>query len=501
MVEDLLIVANNSLPPRIILPDQLGPHFVDDPNQKIILLVPFDLTFGRNIHIQKAIWWMSAILHRVNSAIEKIELVECDTLADFTEKFTGPAEVIGPTSYQARKAFLGKDNFIRLPSRGFVSSEKDFADWIKQKAGKKFKLEDFYRYARIKHRILVDDSNEPVGGSWNYDDENRLPPPKGQHKLELVESYIPQWDQIDELAYEKIQNFISQGHSYMGKFSRERYFAVTHEESSKALENFIQTRLEQFGPYEDASLSADWQMSHSLLSAPLNIGLLDPRELIDKAVSQIQHGAPINSVEGFVRQILGWRDYVWHLYWYFSESYSTDNNELNAKQPLPDWMSSLDSSKLKANCLRQVTDDLAERAWLHHIQRLMILGNWAMQQQVNPQLLVDWFDRGFIDGHPWVMAANVIGMSQYADGGKMSTKPYAAGGAYINRMSDFCKGCEYQPDIRVGPKACPFTSGYWKFIDRHQDRFVKNPRMSRAVYGLNRLKDLDQLLAEPGNQS
>ena len=131
----------------------------------------------------------------------------------------------------------------------------------------------------------------------------------------------------------------------------------------------------------------------------------------------------------------------------------------------------------------------------------MILGNWTMQQGVNPQQLVDWFDRMFIDGHQWVMAANVIGMSQYADGGRMSTKPYASGGAYINKMTDFCKSCVFKPEVRVGPTACPFTAGYWKFINQHQARFVKNPRMSRAVYGLNRLSDRDQLMAENSNQS
>jgi deoxyribodipyrimidine photolyase-related protein len=501
MDEDLPTGSNKSIPVRVLLPDQLGPHFIDDPKQKILLVVPFDSTFGRQMHIQKAVWWMSAILHRIAEADGQIELVECENLESFVSIFKEEAEVIGPTSFQARKAFMKNANFKRLPSRGFVTSEQDFAHWIKDRSGKRFKLEDFYRFARVKHGLLVDEDNQPIGGNWNFDADNRLPPPKGLNKLNLPESFIPQWDQIDELALQKIQNYIDNGNEYLGKFSKNRYFAVNRDESLKALENFIQTRLHQFGPFEDASLTDDWQMAHSLLSAPLNIGLIDPLEMINAAIAELAKGAPINSVEGFVRQILGWRDYVWHLYWFFTETYSAESNFLAANQPLPIWMQRLDSAALKANCLKQVTDDLSDRAWLHHIQRLMILGNWAMQQQINPQLLVDWFDRSFIDGHPWVMAANVIGMSQYADGGRMSTKPYAAGGAYINKMTDFCKGCEFKPEVRVGATACPFTAGYWKFIDRHKESFSKNPRMTRAVYGLNRLKDLDQLLAESSNQS
>jgi deoxyribodipyrimidine photolyase-related protein len=250
---------------------------------------------------------------------------------------------------------------------------------------------------------------------------------------------------------------------------------------------------------EDASLTNDWHMAHSLMSAPLNIGLLDPMKLIRAVEKEHKNGAPIASVEGFIRQIMGWRDYVWHLYWLFGENYTKDNNYLKANNKLPDWLANLDTKNVKANCLKTVVSDLEQRAWVHHIQRLMMLGNWCMQQRINPQELVDWFDRLFIDGHPWVMAANVIGMSQYADGGKMSTKPYTSGGSYINKMSNFCGGCVYKPDVRVGKDACPFTAGYWKFLNTHKDKFAKNPRMSQGVNGLKRLKDLDQLLKEKSN--
>ena len=497
----MAIKKTNSSVSRILLPDQLGPHFVDDPAQKLLLVVPFDMTFGRQLHIQKAVWWMSAILRRLATSQNEIELIECENLTDWVDRFSDVAEVIGPTSYQARKAFSDKNKFLRLPSRGFVTSEADFQQWILQRAGKRLKLEDFYRAARIKHKVLLDESDNPLGGSWNYDAENRLPPPRNKLTLELAASYQPQWDEIDEKAYSIIQSYQAKGVKYLGQFSKHRYFAQSHQESINALDNFLDTRIKDFGPYEDASLTADWQMAHSLLSAPLNIGLIDPKVLIEKASLSLKKGAPLNSVEGFIRQIMGWRDFIWHLYWHFGEEYILSSNELSANKDIPDWMSQLNSDEPKAQCLKQITSDLSERAWLHHIQRLMILGNWTMQQGVNPQQLVDWFDRMFIDGHQWVMAANVIGMSQYADGGRMSTKPYAAGGAYLNKMTDFCKSCVFKPEVRVGPTACPFTAGYWKFINQHQARFVKNPRMSRAVYGLNRLSDRDQLMAENSNQS
>jgi deoxyribodipyrimidine photolyase-related protein len=348
------------------------------------------------------------------------------------------------------------------------------------------------------HSVLVDGNDEPIGGAWNFDADNRQSPPKNQTKLDLKKAYYPVEDEIDKTARKKINELEKAGYVFIGK-DDVREFAATEAEANKVFKNFIETRLNAFGPMEDASLTNDWHMAHSLMSAPLNIGLLDPMKLIRAVEKEHKNGAPIASVEGFIRQIMGWRDYVWHLYWVFGENYTKENNYLNANNKLPDWLANLDTKNVNANCLKTVVSDLEQRAWVHHIQRLMMLGNWCMQQGINPQELVDWFDRLFIDGHPWVMAANVIGMSQYADGGKMSTKPYTSGGSYINKMSNFCGGCVYKPDVRVGEQACPFTAGYWKFLNTHKDKFAKNPRMSQGVNGLKRLKDLDQLLKEKSN--
>jgi deoxyribodipyrimidine photolyase-related protein len=483
---------------RILLPDQLGSHFIDDHDGQIIILVPTQDLWARKMHRAKAQWWLSAILHRKEELGSRCKIVECESVKEFADSFKDKASVIAPTSFHARKAFMGKDNIEKLPSRGFVTSEKEFTSWVNQREQKKLKLEDFYRHARVLHSVLVTGDDSPVGGSWNYDHDNRLPPPKNVTKLDLAKPWYPQEDEIDKKARQRINELERQGFSFVG-IDEKRLFAASEKEAQSALKNFLETRLNQFGPYEDASLVNDWHMSHSILSAPMNIGLLDPLKVVKAAEKELKNKAPLASVEGFIRQIMGWRDYVWHLYWNFGENYVSENNHLQATKPIPNWLLELDHTDVKANCLKTVVKDLNQRAWVHHIQRLMMLGSWCMQQGINPQELVDWFDRVFIDGHPWVMAANVIGMSQYADGGKMSTKPYTSGGAYINKMSNFCSGCVYKPDVRVGQDACPFTAGYWKFIHKHKEEFAKNFRMGQSVNGLKRLKDLEQLLKEKSN--
>jgi deoxyribodipyrimidine photolyase-related protein len=241
-------------------------------------------------------------------------------------------------------------------------------------------------------------------------------------------------------------------------------------------------------------------MSHSLLSVPMNLGLLDPLEVIRAAEdAYLQGRAPINSVEGFIRQILGWRDYVWHLYWHFGEDY-VDNNQLKATQPLPESWLRLAAQDFESNCLRHTIGGVSQRGWLHHIERLMILGNVAMQRGLNPKELNDWFIDNFVDGTPWVMPANVIGMSQFADGGLMSTKPYAGGGAYISKMTNYCGGCRFDPKIRVGENACPVTAGYWNFLAKHEAEFSKNHRMFQPMAGLRKLADLTEVIAQEENR-
>jgi deoxyribodipyrimidine photolyase-related protein len=235
-------------------------------------------------------------------------------------------------------------------------------------------------------------------------------------------------------------------------------------------------------------------MAHSMLSASLNLGLLDPLDVVRRAERAYREGAAsLSSVEGFCRQILGWRDYVWHCYWYFGDRYPRARF-LRAGRALPAWFRDLNPDGLLAACLRDVLSGVRDRAWVHHIPRLMVLGNLALQRGWKPAEVTAWFARCFVDGYPWVMVPNVMGMSQYADGGRMTTKPYAAGGAYINRMSDYCGGCPFDPKRRNGDEACPYTAGYWAFLHRNRERLAGNPRMNQPLAGLGRIDDIDEIV-------
>ncbi len=232
-------------------------------------------------------------------------------------------------------------------------------------------------------------------------------------------------------------------------------------------------------------------MAPSLLSVPLNLGLLHPLDVVREVESAYRAGdVPLASAEGFVRQVLGWREYVWHLYWHFGPAYLR-RNALRAHTPLPDWWVSLDADAVIAACLRAALEGVRDRGWTHHIPRLMVLGNHALQRGYQPQALSDWFRESFVDGFEWVMPTNVIGMSQHADGGMLATKPYASGGAYVNRMSDHCGRCAFDPRKRLGDVACPFTAGYWAWVDRHREVLAANNRTARAVASMRRLPDLD----------
>lgn len=231
-----------------------------------------------------------------------------------------------------------------------------------------------------------------------------------------------------------------------------------------------------------------WHLAHSLLSPALNLGLLLPGEVCDAAERAYRSGAvPIASAEGFIRQVIGWREYVWGLYWRWMPGFR-DANALGAHAPLPAAFT--DPATTEMRCVAHTVQGVEDRGWAHHIQRLMVLANLATLAGVEPQEVVTWFTDWFVDGAEWVMLPNVIGMGIHADGGRMATKPYVSGGRYIDRMSDHCGRCRYDPTKRVGDDACPHTTLYWDFLDRHRQRFAKNPRLAQPVRGLDRLTDL-----------
>lgn len=478
---------------QILFADQLGSHFTLDGEAVTILEVAGQFR-KRRYHRQKAHLILSGIRHR---AANGAELVKVDSYRDYQPP--SGAVVVAPSS-RAMRSLVEHWGIEQLPARGFASTEVEFATWL---AGnpKKLVMEDFYRWQRSRLGILVEHTPSgiaPVGGQWNFDSDNRLPPPKTA-TLNLPDPWWPIEDDIDERVRWDLDRLADDGVQFLG-VDGPRRFAVTEQEALEAANHFLDLRLDTFGPYEDAMLKSDWTMSHSLLSVPLNLGLLDPISLAREAESRLSAGTPIASIEGFVRQIIGWRDYVWHLYWQFGPEY-LNLNAMNANESLPQSWANLKADTIEANCVKQSIADLTKYGWLHHIQRLMILANQAAQRAYQPLVVNEWFTDAFVDGTPWVMPANVIGMGLYADGGLMSTKPYIAGGAYISKMSNYCGECPFDPKKRLGEDACPFTAGYWNYLASNREAFAKNHRMFKPLAGLSRLTDLDAVVQQEADRS
>jgi deoxyribodipyrimidine photolyase-related protein len=452
-----------------------------DPKTDAIAMVESArMTTGRAWHPMRLFFLISSARHFAESLRSEGFTVHFDkapTTIDGLKKIQGlfpgaPIVCAEPSSFKQYAAL--KDFGVSFVANDFfLTSRADFALWAR--AQKSFLMENFYRAQRVRLNVLVE-GGKPTGGAWNFDKENRLPPPKNYEWPKYLEHSR---DAIDEEVAKELN------------YSPGTTWATTREGALAQLENFIKNHFANFGPYEDAMANDNWAVHHSLLSPYLNNGLLHAQEVIDAAIVAFKGGSiPIASCEGFVRQIIGWREYVNGMYWFLGEEYEK-NNQLEAKRELLPLLR--DPEKTSMNCVKSIVTDINERAWVHHIPRLMVLSNLALITGTNPQQFLDWMREVFIDATQWVMVPNVIGMGLHADGGAMMTKPYAAGGAYISRMSSYCKGCAYDPKLRVGETACPFTTLYWDFLDRHKESFAKNHRMSQQVFGLNRLKDLPEL--------
>ena len=375
------------------------------------------------------------------------------------------------------RALLESCGVELVRSNQFLCHPDDFATWAQGRT--QLKLEDFYRWQRRRLGYLMD-GDEPATGRWNYDDQNREPPPKGGRDRWPVPLTTP----LDDLDHAVVADLPS---TVWGA-PPDGVWATSRAEALRRLHHFVEHLLPVFGPHEDAMLADNWHLAHSLLAQYLNIGLLHPREVCDAVEAAYRDGhVPIASAEGFIRQVIGWREYVWGLYWLWGEAYGA-SNDLGATRPLPPLFEGRAATEMR--CVSVTLQTLYDHAWVHHIQRLMILGNLALLAGVDPRAMTDWMWAGFVDGGEWVMVPNVVGMALHADGGKMATKPYAAGGAYIAKMSDYCRGCRFDRTKRTGPDACPFTTLYWDFIDRHADRFARNPRMARQVAASRQLADL-----------
>jgi len=363
----------------------------------------------------------------------------------------------------------------------FLASHADFEKHAKGR--KQLRMEFFYREMRAKHGVLMD-AGKPVGGEWNYDSENRKSFGKEGPPLKPA----PRRFMPDAITREVIAVVEGKFGSHPGSLA-EFDWPVTADEAQVALADFIEHRLAEFGDYQDAMWTREPWLYHSRLSAVMNLKLLDPREVIAAAEKAYRTGrAPLAGVEGFIRQILGWREYVRGIYWRFMPEY-VGMNSLGCEQPLPKfyWTGETDM-----NCLRDAIGQTLKHGYAHHIQRLMVTGLFSLLLGVRPREVHEWYLAVYVDAIEWVELPNTLGMSQHGDGGIMASKPYIASGKYIQRMSNYCSGCRYDPAKSTGPNACPFTTLYWDFLMQHEPRLKMNQRMSMQVRNVARLSEAEK---------
>jgi deoxyribodipyrimidine photolyase-related protein len=363
-----------------------------------------------------------------------------------------------------------------LRDHRFLSTRQEFADWAEGR--KELRMENFYREMRKATGLLMEDG-KPVSGQWNFDHDNRKPPKNG---LDIPDRPRFEPDEITVNVMKMVEDRFPDRFGEIEPFN----FAVTSADAEKALDHFISECLPMFGDYQDAMVTGEAFLYHSLLSAYINAGLLDPLKTCQAAEAVYAKGnAPINAVEGFIRQIIGWREFIRGIYWMKMPGYE-DENFFDAKEDLPDFYW---TGETKMRCISEVVRQTREYAYSHHIQRLMITGNFALLAGIAPKQVHEWYLAVYADAYEWVEMPNTIGMALFADGGLLASKPYAASANYINKMSDFCGNCSYAHNQNTGDSACPFNSLFWDFLDRNRDKLANNHRMGMMYRNLDRKDD------------
>lgn len=366
-----------------------------------------------------------------------------------------------------------------LPDRRFLCSHAEFEEWAEGR--RELRMEYFYREMRRKTGLLMQDG-KPEDGRWNFDTENR--------KSAKDDLFLPQRrrfkpDETTRTVLDLVRERFADHFGDLEPFG----WAVTRDDAEAAFDDFLATSLADFGTYQDAMVKSRPFLFHGLVSAYINVGLLDPLDVCRKVERAWRDGrAPLNAAEGFIRQIIGWREYVRGIYWLKMPDYAT-GNALGATRPLP-WF--YWSGETDMACLSEVVTQTRREAYAHHIQRLMVTGTFALLAGIDPAKVHDWYLSVYIDAFEWVELPNTLGMSQYADGGLLGSKPYAASGAYINRMSDYCARCRYDVKQRTGPDACPFNALYWDFMARNEKALRGNARLRQVYATWDRMKPDDQ---------
>lgn len=367
--------------------------------------------------------------------------------------------------------------WLMVDTDHFYTSRNDAADIFRNR--KQWLMEFFYRQMRVQHGVLMEDPRQPVGGQWNFDHDNRKPwrgQPAEPPDARTPHDHSMLWQSIVDAG---VNSF---GHPQADRLP----WPLNRGEAVQQLDAFVENGLPHFGDYQDAMSSKAWRLFHSLLSFALNVKMLAPREVVGRAEAAYRAGhAPLAAVEGFIRQILGWREYVRGVYWTHMPEY-VDKNYFGHQRPLPRWFW---DGKTRMNCVAHAITQSLEQAHAHHIQRLMVIGNFALLAGLDPGEVHRWYLGIYIDAFEWVELPNTVGMSQFADGGFLATKPYVSSAAYIDRMGDYCKGCHYDKKARLGETACPFNALYWDFFRRNAGTLERNPRIGMAYRQLEKMDD------------
>lgn len=468
-------------PWRWLLADQVGPHFLDDDTQPVLLVEARSLFADRPMHRQKAHLILSALRHRAAGLGDRARLVRAGT---FREALTGlgePVELVHPASRAALAFARTVDGLTVLPPRGFVTDRTDFAAWADRRRGR-LRMDDFYRYARERHGVLRD-LPAPARRPRARPPVDVPPPPP------VVE------DDIDAQVRRDLDRWADEGIRFTGRDGPRRHPA-THAEAQDRLTHFLTHRLPAYADTHDLLRDGDGLLAYSALSSSFNLGLLDPEPAIRAAERAGRDGtAPPAAVHRFVRGLFGWREFLWQLYWYFGPRFR-GAGWLAAAQPLPEWFDRLDADAVEARCLADVLAGVRDTGWAHHTARLTVLANYGLQRGWRPAELADWFRRSFVDGADWVMNATVIGMSQYADLARIDTRPWAFDGTHLNRIGAPCAGCRYEPDVALGDTACPYTGGFEAFWHRNRERLAADPRLAGTLAGRDDPQRRDAVLAQ-----
>ena len=470
----------------VLLGDQLSPsllHFADRKTDQIMMAeVASEATYVAH-HKKKIVYHFAAMRHFAEElradgwTVLYTKIDAAGNKGDLSKEIKNhlaeccPDAVVGIEPGEWRVAQLYADlsdtleiPFVIRPDERFFCSRSEFEEWAEGR--RQLRMENFYRIMRRKSGYLME-GEQPLGGQWNFDHDNRKKAPKGLTFPGPL-TFAP--DAETEAVISYVNAHFSDHFGDLEPFE----FAVTRAQARQALEHFVQYSLADFGTYQDAMLRGENYLYHSLISLYLNTGLLEPDEVCRQVVQAYYYAtAPLNSVEGYLRQVLGWREYMRGIYWLRMPEFKSANF-LDAHYNLPSFFW---TGETKMECVRQAVTQTRETAYAHHIQRLMVTGNFALIAGIDPVQVHEWYLAVYVDAIEWVELPNTMGMSQFADGGVVASKPYASSGNYINKMSDYCGSCHYSVKEKTGPGSCPFNTFYWDFLDRNSDKLRGNPRL------------------------